>query len=550
MAPVIVEEAEAERDPETGSEAPEEECAAAAAPQGYDSECEEAAVAAVPRTRYQLREAAAPRRTTRSARRPSGSGARITQTDADLEYEVGMDRPSTSRMVQEAKLAVASTQPTAAIPPFLQKLCEILEQAPQDIVSWLPHGRSFIVKNVDRFCAEVLAKSFKSSNFASFVRQLNFYGFHKIAGETKKVWEFKHDKFRRDVPALLYEIRRKTAADYVAPEHSDVLELKGEVSTLRAQVAALTTQLSAVLGVLQTVAPGAVERAGLADIEVGVPENSDSAGGAGKPRPVKAKGGKASRAAAKVAKKASGGAGSRRARGRRASVSSSSSMSAVEKRRRTAAASDTDESGTEASSVSRARIASGAAEVPVISKAEPAVSRPTWGPKAAAGADGAVPYGGELPVDLVESFQANLGLGGDAAVEAVGPIDLTDWLEETDFDAAGAGSGGGMEVDSTAHTRTASSLSPPTLQRSVSGASVSQFFNQSQQPATDASEGPSNPTDLPTQAVLGATSTLLNQLPAAAFLTHLMAASAANGAAALSGGASVSAAQGTADPLA
>mmetsp|Transcript_61832 Transcript_61832/g.149708 ORF Transcript_61832/g.149708 Transcript_61832/m.149708 type:complete len:452 (-) Transcript_61832:85-1440(-) len=433
-----------------------------------------------------------------------------------------MDRPVTSRMVQEAKRAVASSAPTAAIPAFLQKLCEILEKSPQDVVSWLPHGRSFIVKNVKRFSAEVLSKSFKSANFASFVRQLNFYGFHKIAGETKEVWEFHHDKFRRDLPALLYEIRRKTSADYVAPEQSDLIELKGEVSTLRAQVSMLTKQLSAVLGVLQNVAPGAMDQAGLTGAlgEVGAGSITGGAGAA------------SSGAASKSSRSASskggkkGGAAGRRGRSKKAS----SSHAVAEKRRRDVAVSeDADESGAEAVSA-RARTAYGATAATVTAAKVEAEAKP-WVPVATAGvgSGAAAPYGGELPSDLVASFQSNLDLG-DAPMEAVGPIDLTSWLDEADEadeSMLGAGVGAGMEVDASSQGLTSP---PPALQRSLSTSSVSQYFNTPQSNLT--AEGPATRADLPTQAVLGATSTLLNQLGAAGFLTSLMAASAANGAAA------------------
>lgn len=80
-----------------------------------------------------------------------------------------------SKMLEAAKAAVAS-QPVAAIPSFLQRICEFLETAPESIVEWRKHGLSFVVHNTQRFSTEVLGVHFKSSNFSSFVRQLNFYG--------------------------------------------------------------------------------------------------------------------------------------------------------------------------------------------------------------------------------------------------------------------------------------------------------------------------------------------------------------------------------------
>lgn len=49
-----------------------------------------------------------------------------------------------------------------------------------DIVSWGPKGDCFVVKDMNEFTQSVLPRIFKHSNFASFVRQLNKYGFHKV----------------------------------------------------------------------------------------------------------------------------------------------------------------------------------------------------------------------------------------------------------------------------------------------------------------------------------------------------------------------------------
>jgi len=46
-------------------------------------------------------------------------------------------------------------------------------EAYSDIISWLPHGKGFMIRDKKRFASEILPKFFKKAKFTSFTRKLN-----------------------------------------------------------------------------------------------------------------------------------------------------------------------------------------------------------------------------------------------------------------------------------------------------------------------------------------------------------------------------------------
>jgi hypothetical protein len=104
-------------------------------------------------------------------------------------------------------------------PSFVSKLYSMLEDDTiEDMIAWTPSGTTFSVANPAEFARVVLPNWFKHSNWQSFVRQLNMYGFHKVnhtyqgtPEEEIQVWEFKHSSFRRGEVQLLGEIKRKSS---------------------------------------------------------------------------------------------------------------------------------------------------------------------------------------------------------------------------------------------------------------------------------------------------------------------------------------------------
>ncbi|XP_020235512.1 heat shock factor protein HSF24 [Cajanus cajan] len=104
--------------------------------------------------------------------------------------------------------------------PFLLKTYDLLEEGEAEnstkIVSWNAEGTAFVVWSPAEFSELTLPRYFKHNNFSSFIRQLNTYGFKKTSS---KIWEFKHEKFKRGCRQMLGEITRKKCEPSVFPAY-------------------------------------------------------------------------------------------------------------------------------------------------------------------------------------------------------------------------------------------------------------------------------------------------------------------------------------------
>lgn len=114
---------------------------------------------------------------------------------------------------------------------FVKKLYQMLQDDKyKTVVRWTRNGDSFVVIDTNEFTRDILPKHFKHSNFASFVRQLNKYDFHKVkvSSEAKRnyeygddAWEFRHPEFRVNDRDALDNIKRKGPATKKASESTN-----------------------------------------------------------------------------------------------------------------------------------------------------------------------------------------------------------------------------------------------------------------------------------------------------------------------------------------
>ncbi|XP_055074949.1 heat shock factor protein 1 isoform X4 [Misgurnus anguillicaudatus] len=147
------------------------------------------------------------------------------------------------------------------VPAFLTKLWTLVEDPETDLlICWSQNGTSFHVFDQGRFSKEVLPKYFKHNNMASFVRQLNMYGFRKVVHieqgglvkPEKDDTEFQHPYFIRGQEHLLENIKRKVTTvsnikhedlkvntDDVSKIITDVQLMKGKQESMDSKICTL-----------------------------------------------------------------------------------------------------------------------------------------------------------------------------------------------------------------------------------------------------------------------------------------------------------------------
>ncbi|KAF2724184.1 response regulator receiver SKN7p [Polychaeton citri CBS 116435] len=143
--------------------------------------------------------------------------------------------------------------PAANSSDFVRKLYKMLE-SPQDesVVRWGDQGDSFVVLENEKFTKHILPKHFKHSNFASFVRQLNKYDFHKVRHNNEEggtspygagAWEFKHPDFKANNKDALDNIRRKAPAPRKPNAMADEFLPSQQMDLVNTQLVATQQQL-------------------------------------------------------------------------------------------------------------------------------------------------------------------------------------------------------------------------------------------------------------------------------------------------------------------
>lgn len=118
---------------------------------------------------------------------------------------------------------------------FIHKLYDMLEDSSiSHLIWWLSNNDLFCLLPGEEF-SKVLSQYFKHTNIASFIRQLNMYGFHKVNDSFQNEdqpsnpvlrWEFRHStsQFRKGDLELLKLIKRRLLKNINL--HKEIVNLK------------------------------------------------------------------------------------------------------------------------------------------------------------------------------------------------------------------------------------------------------------------------------------------------------------------------------------
>ncbi|KAL8891640.1 MAG: hypothetical protein Q9192_005713 [Flavoplaca navasiana] len=156
----------------------------------------------------------------------NGSNSELWPSFADngVQQSTEADWPNSGDdLDQKALIAKMDAQTKRKqIPPFVQKLSSFLDESRNtELIRWSDSGDSFVVIDEEEFARTLIPELFKHKNYASFVRQLNMYGFHKKVGlsdnsmraserKNKSPSEYYNPFFKRGRPNLLWLIHKPT----------------------------------------------------------------------------------------------------------------------------------------------------------------------------------------------------------------------------------------------------------------------------------------------------------------------------------------------------
>jgi len=107
---------------------------------------------------------------------------KITSIESVDEYAITLEeclkKPDAPPIEERVRPNAPKRQGKTCFTLVLMRILLYTELSP--IITWLKHGRSFIVRDNEGFVSEVMPRFYKLTQFKSFIRQLSLWGFKRI----------------------------------------------------------------------------------------------------------------------------------------------------------------------------------------------------------------------------------------------------------------------------------------------------------------------------------------------------------------------------------
>lgn len=137
-----------------------------------------------------------------------------------------MNSASESSYMPLPSTATTTSGPTISnTKTFPETLFDIVSHEDHShIVSWLPHGKGFVIHDKRRFASLILPRYFDGAKFTSFTRRLKRWSFRRIS-RGPELGAYYNDNFMRDQPELVQRMRYKTENKF-DEVHKDEVDTK------------------------------------------------------------------------------------------------------------------------------------------------------------------------------------------------------------------------------------------------------------------------------------------------------------------------------------
>jgi len=145
------------------------------------------------------------------------SSEAVKESCDSSQYSNSTDHSDKSCYEFQSNNLLSPNSPGVDYSSFPLKLMEVLTNDDhKDIISWLAHGRGFMIFQTKEFVANVMPKYFKQTKFPSFTRKLSRWGFKRVQ-RGPEVGVYYHELFNRDNPNLCMHMRSQRGGDAKTP---------------------------------------------------------------------------------------------------------------------------------------------------------------------------------------------------------------------------------------------------------------------------------------------------------------------------------------------